>query len=1268
MIREPLWQQQDVSLLEKNQFRKVLPKKKQRFLLICERDVGLFSLIQQVIANIPRALAEDRIPIVLFGASCSYYIPEGFQDRDTVWEYFFEPVDAATPAASIPTDIVARIPETRLLEMGIGHQIDNSYYASAHFGDHPDLAGKTLTIPWEWDDPTTTLRRTTAPIVDQYIRPRAYLTEKVERFYAEHLAGKPLIGVQIRGTDAVSQAETRAFRSGSLRPHAYIAAVERLLTKMPNARIFVATDAESSLAFMKEHFGNRVVAYDSLRQQSEKSAGRGPQGCLMPAYIAGKPDAAARNGEEAILEYLLLCRSDVLVHNGSSLARTVLLTCPELPHIRTNPPRRLRGHLHQFYRKFQRLLFGDGIQQSQQDGSSNPSATRMAHWRVTLKNLFETLRDPNRSFGAVIHNDIAYIRQVWLFWRWRFDGFFEPRRDPDRLWVGLILWCTDHLRRILLRDPYVLVLARQNNAYLKKRRKQQKDIKPTVLEIRNDFDCNAGFCVQIQFVLAQLKAREARSSNLQPVVNLDQTFGFYYDPSYGTNIWEYYFEPVAEMSSDELENLPPELLTRYDPIDQGGLCLGEDGHPQIASLETVQWYAMRRKEGVELVRKYVRVKPHVTSKVDDFYEREMKDTPVLGVHIRGTDKGFDRNGRLYGFPDYLARIVPPEEYWAIADEFIEAYPDCKIFVATDQQQSLEAFRHRYPNRVLAYGDTRSTTTQNSMHVQDGKNYQKGEDVLIDCLLLSRTDFLLRCQSNVGEVAAYFNPNLPVIDMQYSRTLQNVPLKINKKNFTAPTQAQFPLSSEDLLTEGLGQGKYSGTFQKHIKRLQWAHAIETIPYPARPNPVAKKINEIGNAVIHQVLCLYSGSFQKPLKRFQGVAAAKIIPHPVMPNLIAQKFHGTATALNHQFQRLYSNRFRRHLEKLAPRIPDQFFPSREDLRVENTSQREYSNTFQSHLEWLQSSAVVTQAPVSLTYLPIAKNIRWIGTALYRNVQRHQRTILTEGNPYEEKQFRKNGRPAWRPWLWSRIPRTQLPNVAQGVDNPDLAWPTYFQELSHPTSSNLPKQCLHRTWGRSTKERVLRMAACTNFAFRLNEYMAGVLDDWKVRIGWDDSEPKIGIHLRRGDAASEDLSKQTRPSYHLEHYLQHADTMCQQYNIQTIYLSTESESEIEQAQKLRPQYRVISLNHDREIFPRIADSSIFIEDLAFSDHSVIEPLVNSAIADLWFLQHCSTFIGTFNSEFSMLAWLLCIGHHGCVIPYVNLSPASGLKYYQGVLGFSP
>jgi hypothetical protein len=83
-------------------------------------------------------------------------------------------------------------------------------------------------------------------------------------------------------------------------------------------------------------FPGRVIAYDSIRHQSGEAAGQGPTGWIMPAYIAADRDVAAKNGEDAVIEYLLLSRCDYLVHNGSSLARTVLLNAPELCHTNTH--------------------------------------------------------------------------------------------------------------------------------------------------------------------------------------------------------------------------------------------------------------------------------------------------------------------------------------------------------------------------------------------------------------------------------------------------------------------------------------------------------------------------------------------------------------------------------------------------------------------------------------------------------------------------------------------------------------------------------------------------------------------------------------------------------------------------------------------------------------------------------------------------------------------------------------------------------------------
>jgi hypothetical protein len=304
--------------------------------IMCERDVGLFSLIQQVIANIPWALQEGRIPIVYFRDKTCYWTPHGYHGQETVWEYYFEPVVPAYPASSIPQPIREIIATHPPAPSDVGYYADAHTFVSNHFGDHPALTGKTLSIPYLLDDPNEGLRREAHAIIRRFVRPRDYIQQQARHFFQQTMNGHPLIGVHARGTDAISPQEIRPHRHGSLVLSRYVTAIQRLLDAQPTARIFVATDAQSSLAYFRHAFGTRVFAYPSLRHDSGEAAGMGPTGWIMPAYIAGARDRAARNGEEAVIEYLLLSRCDHLVHNGSSLARTVLLNAPHVPHTNTH--------------------------------------------------------------------------------------------------------------------------------------------------------------------------------------------------------------------------------------------------------------------------------------------------------------------------------------------------------------------------------------------------------------------------------------------------------------------------------------------------------------------------------------------------------------------------------------------------------------------------------------------------------------------------------------------------------------------------------------------------------------------------------------------------------------------------------------------------------------------------------------------------------------------------------------------------------------------
>jgi hypothetical protein len=304
--------------------------------IICERDAGLFSLIQQVIANIPWAIQEGRIPVVYFQNKTCYWTPNRYHNKDTVWEYYFDPVVKDYPASSIPQHIRAIISGKHPSPLKVGYFADEHIFVSNHFGDHPALKRKTLFIPYLWDDPDDELRREANDIIRRFIQPRDYLQQKANQFFQEYMDGHYIIGVHARGTDAISKEEIRPHRQGSLVLSKYVAEINRLLEGRPTARIFVATDAESSLEYLRKAFGSRVFAYNSIRHESGKAAGTGPTGWIMPAYIARDRDRAARNGEEAVIEYLLLSRCDYFVHNGSGLARTVLLNVPQLPHTNTH--------------------------------------------------------------------------------------------------------------------------------------------------------------------------------------------------------------------------------------------------------------------------------------------------------------------------------------------------------------------------------------------------------------------------------------------------------------------------------------------------------------------------------------------------------------------------------------------------------------------------------------------------------------------------------------------------------------------------------------------------------------------------------------------------------------------------------------------------------------------------------------------------------------------------------------------------------------------
>jgi hypothetical protein len=241
-------------------------------------------------------------------------------------------------------------------------------------------------------------------------------------------------------------------------------------------------------------------------------------------------------------------------------------------------------------------------------------------------------------------------------------------------------------------------------------------------------------------------------------------------------------------------------------------------------------------------------------------------------------------------------------------------------------------------------------------------------------------------------------------------------------------------------------------------------------------------------------------------------------------------------------------------------------------------------------------------------------------------------------------------------------------EGAGSAARAWNELFRNppaaprADHAPAVELPRlELSDGSFSSGYLKRVLKVAAATRYVFAPSEPIMARIEALKEAVDWPPPDrPVLGVHVRRGDAASTEKTeaapgRSTRRSFGLTTYLETADTICERYGIRDIFLATESRDEIERAIRLRSQYRFLWLDYDRSIFPHIRTSTQFIEDLALDHPERANTLAVTAILDLYFFCECHAFVGAFNSEFSVLAWLLTIGSRGHLVPYVSLSKAA-------------
>lgn len=141
-------------------------------------------------------------------------------------------------------------------------------------------------------------------------------------------------------------------------------------------------------------------------------------------------------------------------------------------------------------------------------------------------------------------------------------------------------------------------------------------------------------------------------------------------------------------------------------------------------------------------------KKTIIDKVDSFvlhyFHRKM-----IGVHYRGTDKISE---------------APRTEYSAVLNRMNE-FKDGIFFIASDEDSFIKSAVQTFGSRVVFCNHKRSQDSAPiHLHPDNFSGEQIGEEALIDCLLLSRCQILIRTASNLSIASGFFNPQIRVIEV------------------------------------------------------------------------------------------------------------------------------------------------------------------------------------------------------------------------------------------------------------------------------------------------------------------------------------------------------------------------------------------------------------------------------------------------------------------------------------------------------------------------
>lgn len=253
---------------------------------------------------------------------------------------------------------------------------------------------------------------------------------------------------------------------------------------------------------------------------------------------------------------------------------------------------------------------------------------------------------------------------------------------------------------------------------------------------------NIGMFAEFAFIAALLYEYDTHPEQYAGIEVDFHSTGLYYDSEHGPNWWNYFCEPIC--LGDRAKGVIREFTQKGFRTDFPRAYFVMDG--------------LGREKTFDIIQKYIKIRQPILDQVDRFVLDNFTSDRIIAVHYRGTDK-----------KNESPRVPYASLYEQVIGYISEnSLTDYKIFVASDEQAFVEFMEEEFPGAVITHEMERSDGSH-PLHLSKLKHqYSCGETAIIDCLILSRADVLIRTSSNLSQWSTFFNPTLPEILVKKNR--------------------------------------------------------------------------------------------------------------------------------------------------------------------------------------------------------------------------------------------------------------------------------------------------------------------------------------------------------------------------------------------------------------------------------------------------------------------------------------------------------------------